>query len=277
MARPLKDGIDYFPMDVGFLQDKKVKLIKGEFGSKGVVITIHLLCQIYGENGYFLKVDEEDYILLAEDIGCDVTPGLIEEVVQGLVKRSFFDEGVFNRFSALTSRGIQRRYLRAVSTRDFIEIFEEYWLLNIRDKKDVPASISKKITFKKVSLQRNPDKTQINAVNLQINPQSKVKERKEKKSKEEGPSGDVFSTFEQCGFQITSRAVDELNSLSEEYSSQWVIEAIKRSADRGKKSISYIKGILNNWSIAGAIDDSKKPNKETSHEGREVDDFEIPY
>ena len=26
MARPLKDGIDYFPFDVGFLNDKKVKL-----------------------------------------------------------------------------------------------------------------------------------------------------------------------------------------------------------------------------------------------------------
>ena len=270
MARPIKDGIDYFPMDVGFLQDKKLKLIKGEFGAKGIVITIYLLGQIYGENGYFLKVDEEDYILLAEDIGCDVTPGLIEEVVQGLVKRSFFDEGVFNRFSALTSRGIQRRYLRAVSTRDYIEILEDYWLLNINVKKDVPTSISKKITFKKVSLQINPDKTQINEVNLQINPQRKEKKRIEKKRIEEVSAGDVFSTFEQCGFQITSRAADELNALSEEYSAQWVIEAIKRSADRGKKSISYIKGILNNCRC-GAIDEPKA-RQEKSYVGG-VDDL----
>ena len=46
MARPLKDGIDYFPFDVGFLQDKKIRLIKGEYGIKGVVIVIQLLCSI---------------------------------------------------------------------------------------------------------------------------------------------------------------------------------------------------------------------------------------
>lgn len=279
MARPLKDGIDYFPLDVGFLQDKKLKLVKGEFGAKGIVIALHLLGQIYGENGYFLKVCEEDFILLAEDIGCEVSPGLIEEVVQGLVKRSFFDQGVFNRFSALTSRGIQRRYLRAVSTRDYIEIFREYWLLDIDDKKDVPASISKKVTFKSVFMQINPDKTQINPVDLQINPQSRVKERKEKKSRVESAGGDLFTTFEECGFQITSRATEELLALSEEHSEAWVIEAIKRASDRGRRSLSYIKGILNNWQVAGAIDE---PNQKTRHkltaEGREVKgDVQIPY
>ena len=213
MARPLKDGIDYFPFDVGFLQDKKIRLIKGEYGIKGVVIVIQLLCSIYKENGYFSTCDSDDFILVADAVGCGCDAKTIEEVVQGCLRRSIFDRGVFEAFGVLTSRGIQRRYLRALSTRDNIDIFQEYWLLDINDKKDVPASISKKITFKNVSLQINTDKTQINSVNLQNNPQSKVKKSRVKESKVEESKNtafgcdseiaEVFQTFEHCGFKIT--------------------------------------------------------------------------
>ncbi len=181
MARPTKDGINYFPMDVGFLQDKKVRLIKGEFGAKGVLVLLQLLCSIYGENGYFKQWDEDDCLLMSEGVDGDAPAQLIQEVVQGCVRRSIFDDRVYDVFGVLTSRGIQRRYLRAVSTYENIDIYEEYWLLNIDDKKDVPAGISKKITFKKVSLKNNPNKIQINPVNLQNNP---PKEKKENKKKE---------------------------------------------------------------------------------------------
>ena len=152
MARPLKDGIDYFPFDVDFLQDKKIRLIKGEYGSKGVLIVIQLLCSIYKENGYFSTCDPDDCILVADAVGCGCDANTIEEVVQGCLRRSIFDRGVFEAFGVLTSRGIQRRYLRASGARDNIDMIQEYWLLDIDDKKDVPASISKKITFKNVSL-----------------------------------------------------------------------------------------------------------------------------
>ncbi|QAT43466.1 DUF4373 domain-containing protein [Aminipila luticellarii] len=183
MARPTKDGIDYFPLDVGFLQDKKIKLIKGEFGAKGLMVALQIFCSIYEERGYFTTCDDDDCILMAEAVGCGCDPNFIRQVVQGCLRRSLFDQRIFEVFGVLTSRGIQRRYLRALSTRDNINIVEEYWLLNINDKEDVPASISKKITFKKVSLQNNPVSLQKNEVNLQINPQSKVKQSKEKKSK----------------------------------------------------------------------------------------------
>ena len=43
--------------------------------------------------------------------------------------------------------------------------------------------------------------------------------------------------------------------MVEIYSAEWVIEAIKRAAKRGKKNISYIEGILRSWNDTGAIDD----------------------
>ena len=51
MARPLKQGIDYFPFDVNFLRNIKVRrIIKAQNG--GVHVLISLLCNIYEDEGY---------------------------------------------------------------------------------------------------------------------------------------------------------------------------------------------------------------------------------
>ncbi len=189
MARPIKDGIDYFPLDVDFLQDDKIRLIKAEFGPKGIVIIIALFCDIYRTNGYFKVWDNDACLLMADAVGCGIVPEYITQVVQGCLRRSIFDDGVFQMFGILTSAGIQRRYIRAVSTRDQIYIYREYWLLNEDDKKDVPVSVLNKIVFKNVSLQRNEVNLQKNSDEKQINPQSKVKESKVKKRKENNKCG----------------------------------------------------------------------------------------
>ena len=40
MARPIKDGVSYWPFDVDMLDDDKFKLIRAEFGIKGVYIAL---------------------------------------------------------------------------------------------------------------------------------------------------------------------------------------------------------------------------------------------
>lgn len=263
IARPLKDGIDYFPFDTGFLQDKKIRLIKGEYGAKGIIVLIQFLCSIYKENGYFTTCDSDDCILVADAVGCGCDPNTIRELVQGFLRRSIFDNRVFEAFGVLTSRGIQRRYLRAVNTRESIEIIKEYWLLDINDKKDVPTSISKKVTFKSINLQNNLVNLQINPVDLQDNPlkKSKVKKSKVEEGETLGDDFNVFTTFEHCGFQMTGYTRDELMDLTEIYTDEWVCEALKRAADRGRKTMGYVKGILKNWQQAGAVDDPKQLQK----------------
>lgn len=183
LARPPKDGVDYFPLDVDFLQDDKIRLLKAEFGTKGITIIIALLCEIYRGNGYFKVWDNDCCLLMADAVGCGIVPENITQVVQGCLRRSFFDEGVFQMFGILTSAGIQRRYIRAVSTRDEIQMIKEYWLLDANDQKDVPAGARKKIIFKQVNLKKTTDKLKENPDDLQINPQSKGKESKGEESK----------------------------------------------------------------------------------------------
>lgn len=53
MARPIKEGLDYFPLYVDIFEDEKIEAISGEFGIKGEIIVVKLLCAIY-KKGYFI-------------------------------------------------------------------------------------------------------------------------------------------------------------------------------------------------------------------------------
>ncbi len=176
MARPLKDGVDYFPLDVGFLADDKVKFLRWEFGAKGVVVWMVLMCRIYGENGYYIAWADDSCFMMSDGVGCGCTPEFVGEVVQGCLRRSLFDQGVYKAFGVLTSHGIQQRYIRMISKRDEIRMIKDYFLLDMGNPKDVPKSILNKVVLIAVSGTRNLDKTGRNPDKTGNNPQSKVKE-----------------------------------------------------------------------------------------------------
>lgn len=148
--RRFKDGVDYWNIDVDFFENKKVRLIRGEFGIKGVYLYILILNEIYRTGGYYKKWDRDDCLLMSDSSGVagDCSPELIAEVVQGLVRRSLFDKGVLDRFGVLTSAEIQRRFLRIVgNSRDSIPMVQEYFLLEPSNRKDVTRATFSKIVF----------------------------------------------------------------------------------------------------------------------------------
>lgn len=129
MARKTKPGLDYFPMDVDFFDDPKVELISSEFETKGEAIMLRLMCRIY-RNGYFLPWDKDQSLLFAKRVGNSVTGALVDEVVQGLIRRSFFDKGVYDSFGILTSKGIQTRYIDAKERAKEVVFIKEYTLID---------------------------------------------------------------------------------------------------------------------------------------------------
>lgn len=185
MARPIKAGLSYYPMDVGFLRDKKVKLLMAEFGASSVVFVLYVLGKVYEEDGYFLRWDRDELLLAAKEIG--ESPAYISEVLQGCLSRSLFDEGVFQVFQVLTSAGIQRRYLTGCEKRADIKIYREYWLLNECDEESIPAGIRAKLTFFEVSGGKNPVNSPGNSVNSPGNPTKESKENKRKEKKDPCP------------------------------------------------------------------------------------------
>ena len=134
MARPAKQGLDYFPFDVDFFEDEKIAAISGEFGVKGEITVVKLLCAIY-RNGYFILWDEPLKYKLLRDLP-GVSAELLDRIVYRLVKWGFFDEALFNSVKVLTSRGIQKRYFSITRRRGGLH--EEAYLLVERGRECVP-------------------------------------------------------------------------------------------------------------------------------------------
>ncbi len=246
MAAPRKYGLNYFPFDCDFFSDRKIKILKARYGADGITLYWYLLCEIY-KNGYYIAVDDDFYFVVAADL--NMSGDKVRQVITFLLERSLLDNKLFQSDAVLTSTGIQRRYQEAVKTRASKNQISvgKYWLLSESETKPYINH-----TIDDSNSENNQSNSEKNGDNSEKNTikESKVKESKE----EESGFSVVFQTFEKCGFRITGYSSEELMALIDQYSCEWVIEAIKRAADRGKKSLSYIKGILQKWDAAGAID-----------------------
>lgn len=157
MARPNKTGLDYFPLDVDMFDDEKMIAISGEFGIKGEITVIKLLCAIY-RNGYFILWNDLVKFKFLRNLP-GISLELLESIVYRLVLWGFFDKALFDSVKVLTSKGIQTRYFEA-SKRRKIEDDLPYLLVNVY---------------------RNGVYVNNNSINVDINT---TKERKEKKKKE---------------------------------------------------------------------------------------------
>lgn len=128
MARPKKKGLDYFPLDIDFFSDKKIKILKARFGADGITIYVYLLCEIY-KNGYYIKVDDDFQYVMSDDLGMSIDK--VKQVLKFLLERSLFDNKLFQSDTILTSAGIQRRFQLAVKERakkNPIEV-NRFWIL----------------------------------------------------------------------------------------------------------------------------------------------------
>lgn len=182
MARPKKQGLDYFPFDVDFFSNKKIKILKSRYHTDGVLIYIYLLCEIY-KNGYYIIWDEDYKFIVADDL--NLSDGLIEQVIAFLVKRSLLTSILLGSDTALTSPGIQSRFQEAVKPRASkspVSVIKELWLLT----KEKTQGFIKVINLKGFS-ENNPDNSENNPDNSENNStkESKVKKSKVKERRED--------------------------------------------------------------------------------------------
>ena len=68
MARPIKLGVDYFPLDVKM--DDEVELLESEHNLIGFGVLIKLYQRIYASN-YWLKWDKKELIVFSKRINVD--------------------------------------------------------------------------------------------------------------------------------------------------------------------------------------------------------------
>ena len=165
MARPIKQGLDYYPLDVGFLQDVKIRRIMRACGIQSIPVLISLLANIYRNDGYFLRWSPDMSFLIADELG--VSEGAVTATVDKAVQVDFFNANMYECYGVLTSEGIQSRFFEAASRRREVRYDARFLLINVNVYKNL------------VNVDNNP-------VNVDDNPQSKVKESKVKKKEKKG-------------------------------------------------------------------------------------------
>lgn len=129
MARPKKNGLDYFSHDVDMIHDRKIRLIKAKYGLLGYAVYIRLLEELYGETGYYLQLDEEFNLLFCDDNGIDVN--VYNNMVNDYINYGLFNQKLYNRHHILTSRRIQENYQSATKRRENGSILDEYNIVNV--------------------------------------------------------------------------------------------------------------------------------------------------
>lgn len=124
MARPNKQGLDYFPLDVHL--DDKIKFIKARFKWEGFGIMIGVFQHIYSQ-GYWCSWNADDAFLYSDDNKIELD--LLNNIIEESLKRKLFCIKLYEKYKILTSQGIQKRYIEIVKRRRNVDIMKEYVLI----------------------------------------------------------------------------------------------------------------------------------------------------
>ena len=127
-----KVGIDYFSHDVDMSLDIKIKLLKAKHGLIGYAVYLLLLEELYGEKGYYLQLSEDFNILFCNDNNLDYNVYIL--ILNDCILRKLFNKVLYDKYNILTSERIQLNYISATERRKDVSFFEEYLLVDVKEK-----------------------------------------------------------------------------------------------------------------------------------------------
>ena len=122
MARPTKQGVDYFPLDVQF--DEKVELFIAETEAKGLGVLVTTWQLIYQNEGYFIHAGNDLNLLIRRRLLLETE--YISGVLQIAIDRKLFCNDMFLNHNILTSKAIQKRYFFMSNKRKSISVIKNY-------------------------------------------------------------------------------------------------------------------------------------------------------
>lgn len=129
MARIKKQGLDYFPLDTDFMQQRAVRRLMKQQGDRAFTVLLCALSAIYGGEGYYVRADR----LFCEDLAADLYDTdvrQVEDILGTAVAYGLFDEHLYREYGILTSVHIQEQYLFCAKRRKNRELAARYRLVD---------------------------------------------------------------------------------------------------------------------------------------------------
>ncbi len=185
MARPIKHGLDYFPLDVDTHDNEKIELLEAKYGPIGFYTLVKLWQRIY-KHSFYINYSEDFLIVFSKKIWLKFDE--VKTIMDFCLEKRLFNKNLFDKYKILTSSGIQKRWLRGMEGRTKIFIHKPYWIID--ETEIFEENKLKKIVFTgnlveetPISDTKNPEETRVFTGE---NTQNKKKKSKEKYKKGEG-------------------------------------------------------------------------------------------
>lgn len=257
MARPIKKGIDYFPLDVSFLSDMKIRKIRKACGDTAITMLIYLLGNIYQDEGYYMQWDDDVRFLVADDIG--TSESAVTELLNKAFKVKFFDKNLFDKYKILTSHGIQIRYQKAAYKKVDSSIRPEYSLIS-----DTESKVSG--TDNSVSDDRSTQRKEDESKEDKSRADERIVDnsRQDENDKFAFLYQDEFSPYQHFNSSIGHKvSLNKLQAIAKKYMSygvdpqkinQLINLAIDITASKGKSSWGFTEKVIANWIHDGNTD-----------------------
>ena len=241
MARPVKQGMDYFPHDTDAASDEKIEALRALHGNDGYAFYFVLLERIYRtENGELSVENEAVFAALLKKIG--VTRAKYQKIIKSAFELFLLDREKYENEKIITSDGIKKRFdsVNADRKKKRAKYNSDKPPKELEGISDIPPPISDGETTGETT-------------------QSKEKERKEKESINSSSGSDVpllksspFLIYFGQKFPIPNPTWAEvLLDLETRYPLIWLQEATKLFLLSNSPNLKYLEGILKNWTKIG--------------------------
>ena len=167
MARISKPGLDYFPLDVNFFQDRKVRRISNRHHAAGIAALTSLLCLIYKEKGFYVAWNQDTLFDISQEVCCEEEE--MQAIIDDCLSVGLFDTYIYKEYGILTSQAIQEQYHKIItdSRRKYKLPLERFWL--IKEEKDGTGNNSADIRSNINSKGTEVDEAESHIVGAEVN------------------------------------------------------------------------------------------------------------
>ena len=165
MARISKPGLDYFPLDVNFLQDRKVRRISCRHHAAGIAALTSLLCLIYKEKGYYVLWNKDTLFDIAQEACCEEEE--MQAIIDDCLSVGLFDTYIYKEYGVLTSQAIQEQYHKIIidSRRKYKLPLENFWMIKEEKEANDNEEETKETKERKERKGENGEQTNESAAN----------------------------------------------------------------------------------------------------------------
>lgn len=111
MARPIRKGLDYFPLDINILENMQIRKLKSRYKAFDLLIYLTILYDVYKNEGYFLRLSD-DYMYDLSD-RADEPEERVVEVIGFCLRNKLFNRQKFDVYKVLTPTNIQAQNIHA--------------------------------------------------------------------------------------------------------------------------------------------------------------------